>query len=214
MSKPFIIGITGGSGSGKTSFVKKLREDFNENQIAILSQDDYYIPREEQFLDENGVRNFDLLESIDHMLFAKEINELLEGKTITKLQYIFNNPLQTPEKFEVAPAPILIVEGLFVFHFEAIKKLMDLRVFIHAEDDLKIARRIKRDAEERNYPLEDVLYRYENHVLPSYRAYIEPHKSSAHLVVNNNENFNQAYHVIQNYISHKIMNPNGELKLT
>ena len=161
-------------------------------------------PREQQQLDEKGIINFDLLDSIDHQLFADDINKLILGHPLVKQKYLFNNPLAKAEQFTVHPAPVILIEGLFVFHLEKIRDLMDLRIFIHANDELKIQRRIKRDAEERNYPLEDVLYRYENHVLPSYKAYIEPHKEDAHLVVNNNDNYEQAYQVLHSFLKNKI----------
>ena len=134
MDKPFIIGVTGGSGSGKTSFVRKLKSDFDSSKVAFLSQDDYYHPREQQVMDENGYRNFDLLDSIDHKLFAEDISTIINGHSLTKTKYVFNNPYAEPEQFTVQPAPLILIEGLFVFHFEEIRNLMDLRVFIHADE--------------------------------------------------------------------------------
>ncbi|MEO6132395.1 MAG: uridine kinase, partial [Saprospiraceae bacterium] len=100
-------------------------------------------------------------------------------------------------------APIVIVEGLFVFYFPEIRELLDLKIFIDAEDVIKLKRRIIRDAGERNYPLEDVLHRYEFHVLPSYKSYIEPFKQQAHLVINNHKSYDKAIEVLSALIDVK-----------
>ncbi len=204
MDKAIIIGICGGSGSGKTSFVKKLKADFDKNDLCVISQDDYYKPREEQFEDENGFRNFDLITAIDHEQFEADVKKILAKESITRKEYAFNNPLAEVKFITTKPANIIIVEGLFVFHIQGIRDLMDLRIFIHAKDELKLERRIQRDATERNYPLEDVTYRYEHHVLPSYKEYIEPYKDSAHLVVNNDDNFDMAYKLLSSFIKDNI----------
>ncbi len=185
MKSPYIIGITGGSGSGKTTLIHRLAELYPSNKICIISQDDYYRPREEQHVDEQGVKNFDLPYSIDNEAFEIDIKQLSNGETVTRQEYVFNNKLATANLKTFHPAPIIIVEGLFIFHFENIKKLIDLKIFVHAPDHIKIIRRIKRDRIERNYPLDDVLYRYENHVQPAYKKYIEPYLEVADLVINN-----------------------------
>ncbi|MFK7934035.1 MAG: uridine kinase, partial [Saprospiraceae bacterium] len=172
----YTIGITGGSGSGKTTFIEHLRQSFSDREVCIISQDDYYRQRDKQFTDEQGVKNFDKPDSIDKKAFAKDIRTLLAGKPIQRLEYTFNNDNKVPKTLVFNPAPILIVEGIFVFHYKKIRKLLDLKVFLHAKENLKVIRRIKRDRVERNYPLDDVLYRYENHVLPTFEKYILPYK--------------------------------------
>ena len=94
----------------------------------------------------------------------------------------------------------MIVEGLFVLHFKKVRALIDLKVFLHAKENLKVIRRIKRDRVERNYPLEDVLYRYENHVLPTFERYVKPHMEDADIIVNNNEHFTAGLDVISGFI--------------
>lgn len=200
--KPYLVGITGGSGSGKTSFIRRLRAFFDPEMICVISQDDYYRPREEQSRDERGICNFDLPNSIDKEAFVEDLNRLTSGLSITREEYTFNNDQAEPELITLYPAPIIIVEGIFVFHFEVVRDLLDLKVFLHAKENLKVIRRIKRDQEERNYPLEDVLYRYEHHVLPTFEKYIKPYMDEADIIINNNQNFDRGLEVIVGFMKH------------
>ncbi len=102
-------------------------------------------------------------------------------------------------------APVIIVEGIFVFHFKKIKRLLDLKIFLHAKENLKVIRRIKRDQVERNYPIEDVLYRYEKHVMPTFERYIEPYMDDADVVVNNNSDFSAGLEVVKGFIANKLV---------
>ncbi|MCB0705657.1 MAG: uridine kinase [Saprospiraceae bacterium] len=200
----YLIGITGGSGSGKTSFIRDLRVRFSEQELCIVSQDDYYRPREEQILDPKGVRNFDLPGSIDHQAFLRDIQGLLNGETIVRQEYTFNNEKSKPGIITFKPAPIFILEGLFVFYLDKIRELLDLKVFVHAKENLKVIRRIKRDQIERNYPLEDVLYRYEQHVLPTFEQYILPFREDADIVINNNLSYHSSLEVLCGFIQCKL----------
>ncbi len=204
MKKTFVVGITGGSGSGKTTFIRKIKEKLPPNAVCVLSQDEYYFPKEKQERDERGIINFDRPEAIDRKAFAKDIRKLIKGKKVKRNEYTFNNRLAKPKKLIFKPAPILIIEGLFVFYYPEVNKLLDLRVFLHAKENIKVIRRIKRDRIERNYPLEDVLYRYENHVLPAFEKYILPHKEEADLVINNNIQFNMALKVLTGFFKSRL----------
>lgn len=204
MTKPFTIGITGGSGSGKTFFIKNLENRFTDTELCLISQDHYYHPREMQQHDERGIKNFDLPESIDHKQFQLDIQTLKRGEILKKKEYTFNNPNVTPKILEFKPAPVIIVEGLFVQYFPDLERELDLKIFIEAKDHVKLSRRIKRDNEERGYDLEDVLYRYENHVMPVYETLIKPLKHRADIVIPNNSNFNRALDFLTLAIKAKI----------
>ncbi|HEY5826431.1 MAG TPA: uridine kinase [Cyclobacteriaceae bacterium] len=196
MNKPFTIGITGGSGSGKTYLIENLSSRFKPEEVCLISQDNYYRLREEQLADENGVTNFDLPSAIDHDRFHNDLLRLKKGETIIKKEYTFNNPNAVPKTIELHPAPILIVEGIFVQYFKEIENELNLKIFIEAKDHVKLSRRIRRDNEQRGYDLDDVLYRYQYHVMPVYERYIEPLKHNADLVIPNNSHFDRAIEVL------------------
>lgn len=200
MKKPFVIGIAGGSGSGKTTFIERLREGFPHQQICLLSMDNYYRPLKKQKRDERGIVNFDRPKSIDRDAYTRDLEKLIGGEDVEREEYTFNNRLADPKMLVFHAAPIIITEGLFVFHYKKVRRLIDLRVFLHAKDNLKVVRRIKRDRVERNYPLEDVLYRYEHHVMPAYEKYVGPYREEADLIVNNNSDFNQGLNVMRGFL--------------
>ncbi len=199
--QPFIIGITGGSGSGKTSFILNLKKNFSPDQVCFISQDDYYKPRESQVIDSEGISNFDLPQSIFKDDLLNDLCTLKAGEPVFREEYTFNNHLAKPKVLHFNPAPILIVEGLFILYFEEIRKMLDLSLFIQAKENLKVIRRIRRDQTERNYPIDDVLYRYENHVMPAYEKYIKPFADEVDIIINNNRHFDQALQVVKGFIS-------------
>ncbi len=208
--RPFIIGITGGSGSGKTTFIRELRSRIGCDDLCILSQDDYYKDRESQMADERGVKNFDLPDSIDDLQLARDVKRLCNGEKVVKKEYTFNNPKVNPKTLEFSPAPILVLEGLFIFYIQSIFDQLDLKVFIHAKENLKVIRRIQRDRIERNYPLDDVLYRYQYHVLPAYEKHIHPFKEKSDIVINNHREFKKGLDVLEGFIHHKLHQIKGE----
>lgn len=200
----FIIGISGGSGSGKTSFIKELRNYYSEEAVCFLSQDDYYKPRDKQKDDDNGIKNFDLPDSIDQDEFYFDLVKLTNGMEVEKIEYTFNNESKEPKVLVFKPAPIIIVEGLFVFQNPRLFELIDLKILLHATDTQKIIRRIKRDRVERNYPLEDVLYRYEHHVLPAFEAYIQPFFNKVDIIINNNKSYVNGKEMLISFLDKKL----------
>ena len=204
MQKPYTIGITGGSGSGKTYFINNLASRFKSDQICLISQDHYYKARDLQVRDPQGVQNFDMPTAIEWERFHADILKLKRGENLTIREYTFNNPASTPRTLEFHPAPILIIEGLFVQYFEEIANELDLKVFIEAKDYIKLSRRIRRDNDERGYDVHDVLYRYQHHVMPIYEALIDPLKHQSDLVIPNNHNFEKALDILTLALKEKL----------
>lgn len=197
---PYVIGITGGSASGKTFFLHSLLSHFSEDQVCLISQDNYYKTLDAVPIDENGVENFDLPAAIDFETYANHITDLKNGKTVYQKEYAFNNPNALPKMLEFKPCPIIVVEGIFVFHSLEVSNLLDLKVFIDAKEHIKIKRRIIRDNNERGYDLDDVLYRWENHVAPTYEKYIEPTKCDADIIINNNKHFENGLKILSSFM--------------
>jgi uridine kinase len=186
-SKPFIMGIAGGSGSGKTFFLNRFLDHFTSDEVCLVSQDDYYFPVGHTMTkEENKVYNFDVPETIDREHFYSDIVKLINGETIYKKEYTFNNVDAVPKILEIKPAPIMIVEGLFIFHFKEIADLLDRRIFIEADEDVALRRRLKRDLEERGYSNEDAKYKWDNHVMPAYKEFLLPYRNICEQVIVNN----------------------------
>ncbi len=201
----YIVGISGASGSGKTSVLRELLHNFSNNEVCLVSQDNYYKNRNLQEADENGILNFDLPTSLDLDTYIRDIVRLRNGETVTREEYTFNNKDKEAHTLTFLPAPVIIVEGLFLFHEPQLKNLFDLKVFIDVEDHIRLKRRIIRDNNERGYPLDDVLYRYEYHVFPSYQKYIMPYKYEVDIVIPNNHRFEQGVAVLVAFLKEKIM---------
>ena len=205
MKRPYIIGITGGSGSGKTRFLNSLLDQFSSEQVCLVSQDNYYKVREEQPIDKNGIKNFDLPESIDFEEYKNDILLLSDGQSVSRPEYTFNNSRAVTKQIELSPAPIMVVEGIFVLYYKEIADVLDLKVFIEAKDFIKLKRRIIRDDKERGYDLDDVLYRYEHHVMPTYDKYIKPYKQDADIIIPNHTDFSEALAVLSSFIRSKVV---------
>jgi uridine kinase len=187
-NKPFIIGIAGGSGSGKTFFLNCFLHHFKNDEVTLVSQDDYYIHAGEMTQEENKLYNFDLPSTIDDGQFLSDINKLIKGEVVYKKEYNFNNPLAIVKILEIKPAPIIIVEGLFILHFAEIGALLDYSIFIEADESVALERRVKRDGMERGYSEEDVVYKWINHVVPSYQQFLIPYRNSCDHIISNNSN--------------------------
>jgi len=136
--------------------------------------------------EENRLFNFDLPDTIDHEHFENDIHELLNWRSIEKTEYLFNKPGITPRILEIKPAPIMIVEGLFILHFRKIADQLNLKIFIEANDDVALQRRLKRDLLERGYSHDDVMYKWINHVVPAYKEYLLPYKNECDQIITNN----------------------------
>lgn len=187
--KPFIVGVAGGSGSGKTFFLNCFLNHFSPEEVCLISQDDYYFRvGANMTAEENKLYNFDLPSCIDIEKFETDIRKLMNYETVYMEEYTFNNSNWKPKILENRPAPILIIEGLFIYHYQAINNLFDYKIFIDAQTEIALERRLNRDLIERGYSEEDILYKWYNHVLPSYNEYLLPHKNSSNIIIDNSVN--------------------------
>lgn len=199
----FIIGITGGSGVGKTTLIRELNKEF-ENEVSVFSLDNYYLPKNQQVKDENGVINFDLPTALDLDKLKADFDQLRQGNSIHQKIYGFNNP-ENPDNFhEIQPKSLLIVEGLFVMHYPFIQEALDYSVYLEVHPDIQLARRLKRDIEERNYSEDDIRYQWKHHVLPAYESFVKPYKQHADLIINNDEGFDENIHILTEVIHKKL----------
>jgi uridine kinase len=190
-ARPYMVGMAGGSASGKTSILNALTSEFSPEEVALLSLDHYYFPPEKQSKDPQGELNFDLPQSMDEQRFFEDLQKLMRNETVEKEEYTFNNKERAPQIIQIKPAPIVLTEGLFIFHFSEVKKLFDHKIYVHADPDVRLERRIKRDQKERGYPESDVRYRWLNHVRPADEQFLEPYRKDCDRVIINNVSFDQ-----------------------
>jgi len=202
--KVLTIGISGGSGSGKTTIVREIRESYSPSEVCLLSLDDYYVPRDQQLTDENGIKNFDLPRSINEVELLRDILKLKTGQSVEREEYTFNNDQASPKTLVFKPAPIIIVEGIFIYHYNGVRDALDVKVYIDADHDIKLNRRIKRDSIERNYPESDVRYRFKHHVTPSYQQYVAPYKAICDIVINNNIHYKTGLAMLNAFINSEL----------
>lgn len=200
MKKPYIVGICGGSASGKTFLLNQLREQLKGYEISEVSQDNYYKPLEDQVKTPEGLVNFDHPDSILLDELFKDMSQLMQGISISRKEYTFNNPYAVPEELTIAPSSVVILEGLFIYHLPELAKLIDLKVFIEAEEHIKLARRLTRDISERGYSLESILTDYTKFVAPMYEKYVSPTKRNCDLIIPNNSHMYKAINVLVNHI--------------
>lgn len=185
-----ILALIGGSGSGKSTILNGLREHFGA-RAAVLSLDNYYRPKSELPVDENGETNFDLPEVINDADLVRDIDQLRAGKPIHLDTYTYNRDVMQSEQITIAPAEWLVVEGLFAMAYPAMEERIDLLGYIDAPVEIRLQRRIARDGSERGYTEDEVRYQWQNHVRPADIAHIEPWKDRADVVVDNTHHWQQ-----------------------
>ncbi len=199
--KPMVIGISGRSGSGKTTLVRNILSDFGSGNITLHTLDNYYLPRVEQSKDDKNYLNFDLPTSFYRSNFEKDLKTLLRGESVLLDEYQFNKEKDIQEKILIPPAPIILVEGLFIFHFQEIMELLDKKVLVELSYKEAFNRRLKRDQIERNYTIEEITYRYEHHVEPSFQRYILPYRNELDLLLTNNFDIRKEAEILYKEIS-------------
>ncbi len=188
----FIIGITGGSGSGKSSIVNAIAEGFDKNQLTVLSQDRYYNPLDHLSPKERSVQNFDHPSAFDYDLLEKHLHELKKGNTILAPVYSFVKETREPETDVISPTPILLLEGILLMNHPKIKSMVDLWIYIDTDEDHRLMRRVLRDTTERGQELTKVFRRYTEQVKPMHQNYIEASKSEADIIINNNHHYDRS----------------------
>ena len=178
-----IIGIAGGSGSGKTTVVRAISEHLKEN-VVVIPQDSYYKDMSHATEEEKRVHNFDHPDSVDFDLLHKQLKELKDGKAVEQPIYSYLTCGRSKDQtLTVRPADIIIVEGILIFTDPKLRKLMDIKIFVDADDDDRVMRVISRDIAERGKTVEWVIERYTNTVKPMYHQFIEPSKRYADIIV-------------------------------
>jgi uridine kinase len=185
---PFVIGICGGSGSGKTTLLKRLSESFSNLSTSVFSMDNYYLPIEKQAKDSNGMINFDLPTALNEKKLSEDLERLIQGESIEVKEYFFNSPPDKNVLITIDSSDIIIVEGLFLFHYQKVYSALDYSIFVDVDHKIQLDRRLYRDQETRGYKRVDILYQWENHVLPCFEKYIAPYRSDADFVFRNDLN--------------------------
>ena len=198
---PFIIGICGGSGAGKTTLLRRLSDIFGEVRPSIFSMDNYYFPKSMQQLDNNGIVNFDLPTAIDEERLTADLKSLIQGKAIEVKEYFFNSPPDKNVLITIQPSAFIIVEGLFLFHYKEVFKSLDYSIFVDVDHATQLDRRIYRDQETRGYSREDILYQWENHVLPCYSNFIEPYKNTSDFIFRNDQHADEDFKILSDKLA-------------
>ena len=182
MDKILVIGIAGGTGSGKTTLMKRLVEAFGD-VVTVLSHDNYYRRLDHMPLEERCKVNYDEPQALETELMSQHLYQLRCGQAIDCPVYDFSQHNRSNETLHIEPRQVIIVEGILIFENPELRDLMDIRIFVDTDADIRICRRIKRDVNKRGRSLESVIEQYQTTVKPMHEKYVEPSKKFAHIVV-------------------------------
>ena len=182
MEDILVVGIAGGSGSGKTTLMKNLVQKF-ESEVAVVSHDNYYKRHDDMTYEERSQINYDEPAAFDTELMVRQLQQLRRGECVRCPVYDYTVHNRSEETVEICPKRVIIVEGILIFADEVLRELMDIRIFVDTDADVRLCRRIKRDVNKRGRTLESVLTQYQQTVKPMHEKYVEPSKKFAHLVV-------------------------------
>lgn len=177
-----VIGIAGGTGSGKSTLMKNLKERFAEN-VTVLSHDNYYRRHDELTYEQRCQLNYDEPQSLETDLMARHLEQLRRGEAIDCPVYDFTVHNRSQETERIVPKKVIIVEGILIFENEALRNLMDIRIFVDTDADIRICRRMKRDVNKRGRTLESVIEQYQKTVKPMHEKYVDPSKKFAHIII-------------------------------
>jgi uridine kinase len=196
--KPYIIGIAGGSGSGKSTFAKRIKEAF-ENEVSLISCDNYYLPHDELPLEERAHLNYDAPEALEFDLMVRHLEGLKNGQAALCPVYDFTKHTRSDKVTEILPRPIILIDGILIFHNPALRDCMDLKIYVETDADERILRRAKRDMQERGRDLDSVIDQYLTTVKPMHNTYVKPTKIFADIILNGGKN-EQAFKLVKNQI--------------
>ena len=182
MEDILVIGIAGGTGSGKTTLVKNLAKIFAD-EVTVLSHDNYYKRHDELTYDERCLLNYDEPDAFDTSLMAYQLDCLRHGQSIECPVYDYTVHNRSNETIHIEPNRVIIVEGIMIFENEDLRNLMDIRIFVDTDADVRLCRRIKRDVNKRGLSMQSVLEQYQTTVKPMHEKFVEPSKKFAHLIV-------------------------------
>lgn len=183
MAAPLVVGIAGGTASGKTTVARKLREALADQRVAFIDQDAYYKDLSDMPMAERREVNFDHPDAFDTDLLVAHMKELKEGRAIAKPTYNFVTSAREKHSVTVEPGDLILIEGILVLHMAPIRELLDIRIFVDAEDDVRIIRRLMRDIKERGRDFDHVVSQYFRHVRPMHMGFVEPSKRHADIIV-------------------------------
>lgn len=199
-----VIGIAGGTGSGKTTVVRKIVESFCDGEVAVIPQDSYYRDSSHLPLEERHKLNFDEPAAIEWELLVEQLKQLKAGKAIEQPTYSYLTCTRQPETIHVDPQEIIIVEGILILCDEQLRNMLDVKIFVDADSDERLIRVINRDIIERGRTVEMVIDRYEKVLRPMHLQHIEPTKRYADLIIPQGGHNKVAIDMMKDYISHKI----------
>ena len=185
--KPYIIGIAGGSGSGKSTFAERLRDAFPDH-ISLISCDNYYLPHDDLPLEERALLNYDAPEALEFDLMVRQLGELKSGKAVNCPVYDFTKHTRSDRVTEILPRPIILIDGILIFHDPSLRSCMDLKIYVETDADERILRRARRDIVERGRDLDSVIHQYLSTVKPMHNAFVNPTKEFADIILNGGKN--------------------------
>ncbi len=199
-----IIGIAGGTGSGKTTVVEQIVSEIPEGEVCVISQDSYYKDTSHLTYDERVKINFDHPNSIDFPLLVKHLQELRKGNSFEQPVYSFVEHNRTGETITTYPKKVIIVEGILILTHPEIRDMFDIKLYVHADSDERLIRRLKRDIAERGRDLKEVLHRYQTTLKPMHQQFIEPTKEFADIIIPTNRYNTVAVNLIRSIIHQKL----------
>jgi uridine kinase len=199
-----IIGIAGGTGSGKTTVVNQILNQIAADEICVISQDSYYKATDELSYEQRTKINFDHPNAIDFELLVEHLKELKKGNVIEQPVYSFVSHNRTKDTLKTHPRKVVIVEGILIFNNVELRNLFDIKIYVHADADERLIRRLRRDTKERGRDLEEVLERYQNTLKPMHQQFIEPTKNFADIIIPNDKYNTVAIDIVRTVINEKL----------